>query len=71
VTEHAVTLHLAVQDHFDEFTRLGVVFRNIRVEAGPLRRNLPNLDFVRRVGWRPPSGERGMVGIGGHGPCAA
>jgi hypothetical protein len=27
-------LHLAVQDHFDEFTRLSVVFRNIRVEAG-------------------------------------
>jgi hypothetical protein len=47
------------------------VFRNIRVEAGPLRRNLPNLDFVRRIGWRPPSGERGMVGIGRHGPCAA
>jgi hypothetical protein len=71
VAEHAVTLHLAVQDHFDEFTRLSVVFRNIRVEAGPLRRHLPNLDFGRRVGWRPPSGERGMAGIGGYGPCAA
>jgi hypothetical protein len=38
VAEHAVTLHLAVQGHFDEFTRLSVVFCNIWVEAAPLRR---------------------------------